>query len=306
MVFPVDIFQKTKQMPTLISTFLLELSNALQISRSSNEIQSVLMDSCFAITAFSECDEYLFIGTTHGLFQKNKKNGHLSLFTKTNSKLPDNHINCLACNGDGYLYIGTSKGLVRRVGKKSTLMTTANSTIPEDTITSIAIDKKNNLWIGFEHTGVALFKQSTENKFIFTQVQTEGKNIYSITIDPYDGVWVSHKDGTLDYFKDGIPQAMSNTYCEPLPPAGKEKFLLLTSHDGPLLTDGCIFEEICPETLSGKITCAYYHPKYSRMILCDSHGVNIFSIKDPWSGYRNMHSSEFIRAISYRNHYKLN
>jgi hypothetical protein len=91
-----------------------------------------------------------------------------------------------------------------------------------------------------------------------------------------------------------------------LPPAGKEKFLLLTNHDGPLLTDGCIFEEICPETTSGKITCAYYHPTYSRMILCDPNGVNIFTLKDPWSGYRNMLYSEFIRAISYRNHYRLN
>jgi hypothetical protein len=183
-------------------------------------------------------------------------------------------------------------------------MTTVNSSIPEDAITSLAIDKMNSLWIGYKNIGIALFKQSSDTQSSFTLVHTKGKNIYSITVDPYNGVWVSHQDGTLDYFKDAIPHAMSHIYCEPLPQPRKEKFLLLTSHDGPLLTDGCLFEEICPETTSGVITCAYYHPTYSRMILCDSHGVNIFNLKDPWSGCRNMHYPEFIRAISYRNHYK--
>jgi hypothetical protein len=254
---------------------------------------------CFLFTAICECDQFFCIGTNHGLFLKNKKDGSLQFLHQHNSNLPDNHVTSLACTQDGITYIGTRKGLLVWESTKSYLVTTENSNLQDNKISALALTADSVIWIGTSDGGLGKSKGRLNEIFSIQPVDTANKNIYSLSVDPNGYIWVAFLDGSFTYFRhDDSP---SNSTCQHV---GNKSFLLKTSNEGTFLTDGKTFEEICFAKSSGNISCAYYHPKYSRMILCDEQGINIFKIDDPWSGFRHSSYSSFIKSISQRGHCK--
>jgi len=285
-------------MNPLISTIRIAFQKVTELTTSPQTIFSATPEIPFVFNAICECDDYFYIGTSHGLIEKNKKNGQLVFHTQKNSILPCNQINCLVCSQEGYLYIGTAKGLLLWNNKKSILITASNSSIPSNHITALAIDQEDNVWIGTKGGGMVKFVDIGKDPPCFQSVPTADKNIYTITVDAKGYVWVVFQGGAIDYYKNGISFACFPTSSfEEIEPAQSGKFVLHTNHEDVFLTDGTLFEAIHLDPTPGGITCSYYNSTYSRMMVCDESGIHVFSIWDPWSGHRNMTYSAFIHAI---------
>ncbi len=266
-----------------------------------NTVSSLIPDQYFVFTAFSECDKFFYIGTNSGVMQKNKQNGRLIFLTQENSTLPDDHITGITCTRKGFAYIGTKKGLLLWDNNAFLVLNCENSNIPDHDIKAIAADMDDNVWLSTPGAGLFKMTGNTKKSIRIVHVQTNDKKIYSVTADPKGFIWVVFQNGVIEYFKIGN----SPTDCSDQPRENTESnktdnFLIHTNQRGTLLTDGNTFKEILLEPVSQKITCSYFNPKYSRMILCNAWGVNVFSIHDPFSGYKHIPYSEFIRSISCR------
>lgn len=295
MEYPAPIFPIRNPMRYLTSTLRQALAKTAQLAGIPQTINAGNSYRDFVFTAFCECDQFFFIGTNYGLFLKNKSDGSLQFLHQHNSKLPDNHVTSLACTKERIALIGTRKGLFVWEPNTSFVLTCENANISDNRITALTIDQEDQLWLGTQEGGLVKSEGDIKNNFNFRSIQTIKKNIFSLTTDPRGYVWVAFKDGALDYFKNGMSYSSI-----PLQYNGEAKFILQTFNEGLFLTDGIQFDEIYLDPASGNISCAYYNPKYSRMILCNDYGINIFTINDPWSGHRYMPYSAFIQSISYR------
>ena len=71
-----------------------------------------------------------------------------TVYTTTNSLLPDNHIQAIALQKNGSKWVGTPGGLARFDGHVWNNYNTANSGLPSSNITAIATGKQNSIWIG--------------------------------------------------------------------------------------------------------------------------------------------------------------
>ncbi|MCK4763237.1 MAG: helix-turn-helix domain-containing protein [Candidatus Aminicenantes bacterium] len=109
--------------------------------------------------------------------------------------LPSDNITALAQTTDGFLWIGTDKGLVRFDGLKFELLDIDNN--PETThlrISTLFANKKNTLWIGHQK-GLTRFRQGEFHTFSAKEGFPGGR-ISKITRDVNGSLWV----GTADNF----------------------------------------------------------------------------------------------------------
>ncbi|MCX7736839.1 MAG: T9SS type A sorting domain-containing protein [Candidatus Kapabacteria bacterium] len=100
----------------------------------------------------------VWIGTEFGgISRLQKSNNTWFYYNKANSNLPDNFINDLAIDANGYKWIGTrQRGLVRFDGSNWVNYNTSNSSIPSNNVSSIAVDSRNHIWAG-TNNGLAKF-----------------------------------------------------------------------------------------------------------------------------------------------------
>jgi len=97
--------------------------------------------------AIAEDDEYIWVGGA-GLSKISKSTNEVTLFTRSNSGLPDNAINAICVDRNGNKWIGTASGLVKYDGTNWYLFNSSNSALAYDYIYDIKEDGLGNLWIG--------------------------------------------------------------------------------------------------------------------------------------------------------------
>ena len=110
--------------------------------------------------------------------------------TEFNKKiLPGYFITSIAFDNNGNTWIGTFKqGLIKYNSRETIVYNSSNSTIPENSaIWDIAVDSKNNVWIGCEglikYDGTSFTKYNSGNTIIPEDF------VYSIAIDSKDNIW---------------------------------------------------------------------------------------------------------------------
>jgi len=82
--------------------------------------------------------------------------------------LPQNRIQAIAQTQDGYLWIGTSGGLVRFDGARFTVFDRSNTPVfRDDSILSLASSNDGSLWVGTEGGGLLHYKEGS-----FTLIDT--------------------------------------------------------------------------------------------------------------------------------------
>lgn len=115
-------------------------------------------DSITCILIDSERNQWY--GTTKGIVRHSdikSKEGWNLIFT---DELPNIHINSLAEDKQGNIWIGTMNGLAKLNNDFQTITTWNRSDgLPSDTINTIFIDKDQSVWIG-TNNGVSHFSQS--------------------------------------------------------------------------------------------------------------------------------------------------
>ncbi len=104
----------------------------------------------------------------------------------------------MAQDGDGFIWIGTQRGLARWDGyQMRTFMFDAArpDSVPGDFIQSLHVDRQGRLWVGTAASGVAMFDKSTE-RFIRYAVGANGASqptTLALASDARGGIWI----GTL-------------------------------------------------------------------------------------------------------------
>jgi len=127
-------------------------------------------------------------------------------FTRTwqvEQGLPHNKVTAVVQTRDGYLWLGTYKGLARFDGVRFTLFDDNNTPeLHSSRITSLFEAADGVLWIGTESGDVSQYKDGH-----FTAVplraNLSGGKIYAITADNAGDVWLLNDAGELTRPRDG-------------------------------------------------------------------------------------------------------
>lgn len=162
-----------------------------------NQIWSVLEDS----------KENFWFGTNEGITIYNpnaSKTNRYSNFTHDNG-LVNNHIRFLKEDKNEDVWIGTWGGGVLKYKSNSSsfeYLPSINNNIPKGGVTSMEIDKENNLWVG---TIDGLIYYEIDNRAIarLTQINgLAGNDISSIFCDSEGTLWVGSRGGGITSIKD--------------------------------------------------------------------------------------------------------
>jgi ligand-binding sensor domain-containing protein/signal transduction histidine kinase len=150
--------------------------------------------------------------------------------------LPNNSVTCLLQSHDGYLWIGTAKGLVRFDGQTfQPVNLSADDARQPDEITALFEDTSDQLWIGTRQDG--LWCLASEN---ITRVNgRDGFNCPAVTCiagDPTGDLWVGTTNG-MNWFRgtnmlhvttaQGLPSGIISSIRVSGPSA-----VWITTHDG--------------------------------------------------------------------------
>ena len=122
----------------------------------------------------------------------------------TREGLPQDTIYSIVQDSQGYIWIGTDRGLVRFDGLEFKLFNKSNThALKNDSITALFLASDKTLWIGTYGGGITLYKN---NQFLFPAPPDDLPNhfVQSITEDRENNIWIGtlgggiiHFDGTL-------------------------------------------------------------------------------------------------------------
>ena len=101
------------------------------------------------------------------------------------------HSQAIAEEGDN-MWIGTNSGLVKinKITEETTFYHTWNSSLPDNQIKALAIDKSGNIWIGTNEDGLVKFDGSNWTIYNSSNSGIPNNSIRSITFDQDDNLWV--------------------------------------------------------------------------------------------------------------------
>ncbi|HTE02301.1 MAG TPA: two-component regulator propeller domain-containing protein [Mucilaginibacter sp.] len=91
------------------------------------------------------------------------------IFNSTNSKLPEDNLWGITADHKGNIWIGTAKhGLVKYNGKDFTIYNKDNSPVTGNFISSLYVDKKDNLWVEFSNPTERILKYDGSKWTVFS------------------------------------------------------------------------------------------------------------------------------------------
>lgn len=142
---------------------------------------------------------------------------------KTEQGLPENTVICMVQTTDGYIWLGTSNGLVRFDGARFKIFNANNTRELENSfIRSLYEDREGTLWIGTEG-GLTEYKEGAftnyshrdelQHKIVRCVYQDSKKNLW---IGTYDGGLIRLRDGQFTTFstKNGLSSNMITCILE--------------------------------------------------------------------------------------------
>jgi len=112
--------------------------------------------------------------------------------------LPQNKIQVISQTREGYLWIGTSGGLVRFDGVRFVVFDRSNTpALREDSVLSLCPARDGSLWIGTEGGGLARMKSGAFSTFGIRDGLTNGF-VRTISEDRQSRLWVGTDRGFFD------------------------------------------------------------------------------------------------------------
>lgn len=123
---------------------------------------------------------------------------------KTERGLPENTVCCILQSRDGYIWLGTTKGLVRFDGVRFKVFDKkAPKQLSKYFVRSFYEDDEGNLWIGTD-SGLIKYKYSDGKFAVFTTREGLPHNIIKdVRQDSKKNTWICSGGGGLTRFKDG-------------------------------------------------------------------------------------------------------
>jgi ligand-binding sensor domain-containing protein/signal transduction histidine kinase len=116
--------------------------------------------------------------------------------------LPQSSVISVIQTRDGYLWLGTLKGLVRFDGNRFTIFDENNTPgLPSGRIVHLFEDSRTNLWIGTDTAGVALVREGTITNLLVGRDGQEGR-LMSVCEDSAGAVWFYTVDADLARYQN--------------------------------------------------------------------------------------------------------
>ncbi len=127
--------------------------------------------------------------------------------------IPDNNVTALAQDRAGFIWIGTTDGLIRYDGYRYRYFGNDPAdpgTLSGDLVRCLLASKDGRIWVGTNADGVSVFDPATARFTRFRQESVEGQAISDDTVralaeDGAGGVYIGTREG-LDYFNPAIGQ----------------------------------------------------------------------------------------------------
>lgn len=163
----------------------------------SNDVRSLYIDD----------EGILWIGTRDGLCTFDRKEEFKSYNSiLLENEIRENIISDINQDKDGLIWIasGLDGGLISLNKKTEEIKIYKNDrdnekSISFNSIKSIAVDSKNNIWIGTQY-GLNKFNRETEDFDRYTESEGLSNNfIYGILVDEEDNLWISTNNGISKY-----------------------------------------------------------------------------------------------------------
>ena len=145
---------------------------------------------------------------------------HLETVWSVKDGLPDNSVNVILQTRDGYLWLGTEKGLARFDGVRFLVFDSWNTKeLHTDRISALGEDTQGNLWIGTKGGGVTRHRQGA-----FSHAGLSSQFVSALCADRLGRVWVGTAGGGLFVFSagqfasystsSGLPDLFIGAICE--------------------------------------------------------------------------------------------
>ena len=129
-----------------------------------------------------------------------RADGYSRRVWQTQDGLPQDTINALVQTSDGYLWIGTSGGLVRFDGFRFTIFDRENtSALREESVYSLYCGRDGTLWIGTEGGGLVRYQAGTFRRFAASEGLTNG--FVRVIYEDHGGIlWIGTDRGLFRFY----------------------------------------------------------------------------------------------------------
>ena len=103
-------------------------------------------------------------------------------------------------------YLGIQGGLIKYDGKTWTRYTVTNSALPDNDVTTIAVDTTGKIWVGTSHGGILTISDNNWQTFNRNNSPLDNNAILRIKVNPVNNdVWIiNYGSGIFLYNKNGI------------------------------------------------------------------------------------------------------
>lgn len=182
------------------STLYIGTSNGLFVRErdSIRKIENQDTNDNFYITALSSYGQHVYMGTNRGLYLLNKRNQKTVRYISTVDGLPDNYIQCLLTDSTG-VWIGTYGKGIRFYDGDEVARTTLP--LPYNTICYDLMKLGSDLWIATQDNGVFVVNLSDQKiaRYGISSGLTNN-HVRSLALDDWGNVWLGTSGGGLNQF----------------------------------------------------------------------------------------------------------
>jgi signal transduction histidine kinase len=115
---------------------------------------------------------------------------------------PDAAIQAIAQTPDGYLWLGTMRGLLRFDGARYTVFDRKSGHLPNDNVWALRVDRAGRLWAGTDGGGVA--RWDGERTEMFAAGSGLAADVVRPILETRDGaVWIGTRGGGISRYHEG-------------------------------------------------------------------------------------------------------
>ncbi|MBK9176081.1 MAG: hypothetical protein IPM46_07030 [Flavobacteriales bacterium] len=165
-----------------------------------------------SVRAIQSNDEAVWLGTHGGLVRIEVATSTRTFFNRSNSGLPDNQVNAIACDASGELWIGTAAGIAYHDGISWETYRTDNSGLLQPPVDQVAVGPAGEVWM---HGGTGGTIQKLQGGS-WLDVDPGVIGIQALAVDASGILWVATSMAGLLRF-DGTNWTTFNTGNSAIP-----------------------------------------------------------------------------------------
>lgn len=131
------------------------------------------------------------------------RDGHALAVWQTEEGLPNNGVQAIHQAADGYLWVGTSRGLARFDGVRFTVLTPKNEPVlTSERIWRLCPDRRGGFWIADDEGGLCFWRNGRLQRFS-ADARQGARRIFSMCCDREDRLWTVTLEGEVACIEAG-------------------------------------------------------------------------------------------------------